>query len=89
MAKAPKTGRIHAIKGDSLLSLSSLVAAGQSSSFDVIYVDASHEARIPYFNMFAVTMGRSSTAVVIGMARLWCIGLEHAYAIRLRYPARE
>lgn len=68
MAKATKTGRIHAIKGDSLLSLSSLVAAGQSSSFDVIYVDASHKARIPYLNTFAVTIGRSSTAVVVIMA---------------------
>lgn len=45
VAKAPNKGRINAIKGDTLLSLSSLVAAGQSSSFDVIYIDASHEAR--------------------------------------------
>ncbi|CAM9470985.1 unnamed protein product, partial [Laminaria digitata] len=43
MAKMGKTDQIRVVKGDSLLSLSSLVAAGRSSSFDVIYVDASHK----------------------------------------------
>ncbi|CAM9322611.1 unnamed protein product [Ascophyllum nodosum] len=42
MAQTDRAQRIQAIKGDSMLSLSTLIAAGQSSSFDVIYVDASH-----------------------------------------------
>eukprot|EP00903_Cladosiphon_okamuranus_P016548 g15266.t1 len=42
MARAPNSERVTAIKGDSLLSLSSLIAAGGTSTFDAIYVDGAH-----------------------------------------------
>ena len=45
MANAPNNERVTAVKGDSLLSLSSLVAAGGTSTFDAIYVDGSHTVR--------------------------------------------
>ena len=44
MAKVPNGERVVAMKGDSLRSLAGLVASGLSSSFDAIYVDASHQA---------------------------------------------
>ena len=43
IARAPNHERVIAVKGDSLLSLSKLVAAGGASKFDVIYVDGGHE----------------------------------------------
>lgn len=43
MAKAPNGERVIAYKGDSLESLASLLARGLTSSFDAIYIDASHE----------------------------------------------
>ncbi|CAN0083622.1 unnamed protein product [Scytosiphon promiscuus] len=42
MARAPNRERVSALKGDSLLSLAGLVAAGRTSTFDVIYVDGDH-----------------------------------------------
>eukprot|EP00752_Nemacystus_decipiens_P004620 g4217.t1 len=45
MAKAPNNERVNAIKGDSLLSLSGLIAAGGTSTFDFIYVDGSHSMK--------------------------------------------
>ena len=45
MATTGKREQIRVVKGDSLLSLASLVAAGWTSSFDVIYVDASHQVK--------------------------------------------
>ncbi|CAM9567785.1 unnamed protein product [Ectocarpus fasciculatus] len=43
MGKAPNGERVVAFKGDSLESLAGLVARGLTASFDVVYVDASHE----------------------------------------------
>ncbi|CAM9227259.1 unnamed protein product, partial [Pylaiella littoralis] len=43
MAQAPNGERVIAIKGDSLESLAGLLARGLISSFDAVYVDASHE----------------------------------------------
>ncbi|CAM9856492.1 unnamed protein product [Ectocarpus sp. 12 AP-2014] len=45
MGKAPNGERVVAFKGDSLESLAGLVARGLTSSFDVVYVDASHEMK--------------------------------------------
>lgn len=45
IARAPNGHRIGVIKGDSMLSLASLVAGGATKSFDMIYVDGSHEVR--------------------------------------------
>lgn len=44
MGKVYNGERVVAMKGDSLRSLAELVARGLSSSFDAIYVDASHQA---------------------------------------------
>lgn len=43
MAIVPNGERVVAFKGDSLESLAGLIARGLTSSFDAIYVDASHE----------------------------------------------
>lgn len=43
MAKAPNSERAVAYKGDSLESLAGLLARGLISTFDAVYVDASHE----------------------------------------------
>lgn len=43
IAKAPNGGRVVAFKGDPLKSLAGLVAKGMTSSFDAVYIDASHE----------------------------------------------
>lgn len=43
MAKAMNGERVIAFKGDPLTSLAGLLAKGLSSSFDAVYVDASHE----------------------------------------------
>lgn len=45
MAKAPNSERVVAFKGDSLESLAGLVNRGLTSSFDAVYVDASHEVK--------------------------------------------
>ncbi|CAM9765162.1 unnamed protein product, partial [Ectocarpus fasciculatus] len=45
MGKAPNGERVVAFKGDSLESLAGLVARGLTASFDVVYVDASHEMK--------------------------------------------
>ena len=45
MAKAPNGERVLAFKGDSLESLTGLLARGLTSMFDAVYVDASHEVR--------------------------------------------
>lgn len=42
MGKAPNGERVVAFKGDSLESLAGLLANGLMSSFDAVYVDASH-----------------------------------------------
>ena len=49
MARAPNRERVVAVKGDSMLSLSEIVAAGGTSSFDVIYVDGDHAVRSLFF----------------------------------------
>lgn len=43
MAKVPNGERVLAFKGDSLESLAGLISRGLTSSFDAVYVDASHE----------------------------------------------
>ncbi|CAM9226803.1 unnamed protein product [Pylaiella littoralis] len=45
MAKAPNSERVIAVKGDSLESLAGLLARGLISSFDAVYIDASHEMK--------------------------------------------
>lgn len=53
MARAPNAERVTAVKGDSLLSLSGLVAAGATSTFDAIYVDGDHTVRYVCYRMCA------------------------------------
>ena len=43
MAQAPNGDRVIAFKGDSLESLAALLTRGLISSFDAVYIDASHE----------------------------------------------
>ncbi|CAN0034342.1 unnamed protein product [Sphacelaria rigidula] len=45
MAQVPNGERVNAIKGESIVSLSGLVAGGYSSAFDAVYVDASHNMK--------------------------------------------
>lgn len=73
MGKAPNGERVVAFKGDSLESLAGLVARGLTSSFDVVYVDASHEVSLGakqmeegYFpTRFSKSMNASPTAEMI------------------------
>lgn len=46
MARASNSERVTAVKGDSVLSLAASVAAGATSTFDVIYVDGGHTVRL-------------------------------------------
>ena len=43
VSKAPHGDRVIVIKGDSMLSLATLVAGGAAEIFDVICADGSHE----------------------------------------------
>ena len=46
MANAPNGERVIALKGDSLESLAGLLARGLTSSFDAVYIDASHQVKL-------------------------------------------